>query len=307
MSLDAQVSGHQWPRAIAALASVSEYIQFSVARELTLSAVNSLRTTHAEVVLSPAFFETYLWDPRNCPAEGYERGTETYSFVVPSKHLAVLFKSKAIESVKILLHRFKVVFVVSTKNLIVKKYQVAYQPIKNDSDNAALYKQSLIEGPSQLFIMETKTMRSFLDLAPMPTEDFRIETKDEKITFSAYTEPVQREKDYLKQPMLVTILMPLDELVENKVSDVRLCFGLKDFRTFVALCGVNGTLQALFTEGGKPLAMLLNHSDMAIRFVFLTSKEATDFVLHGHTVAPTEEEFGPTQVPRPRSIFDSVY
>lgn len=271
-----------WSKAILSLASISEHIKFVMSAEsLSLSAVNNAKTSHAEIVFKKSFFYEYSVDFTEVLPEGFENNetgisgvseldntASSYSFVINSKHLAILFKNidtgdleyicfrinwsrKAPEMIK-----YKLLIETKTKKLIIKKYQTSYQPVlKNQLNVSSMYKQELYdqqqkkddmheESNSINYIMiEQIIPKQFLDMIPSSTEDFRLEIKNEKILFSGYTKQVLKEREYLKQQMSVTVTLNLDELINtNLITEVdqeplrkAINFRLKDFKNFMNL------------------------------------------------------------------------
>ena len=104
--IDSEKNKVIWSKAILSLAAISDHIKFIVSSDsLSISAVNNARTSHAEVVFKRSFFFEYSVNFTNITAEGFDNGLEentdgvldgsnlSYSFVINSKHLGILFKN----------------------------------------------------------------------------------------------------------------------------------------------------------------------------------------------------------------------
>ncbi|KAK6455188.1 uncharacterized protein RJT20DRAFT_55345 [Scheffersomyces xylosifermentans] len=328
-----------WSRAITSLASISEHIKFVITEEsLSLSAVNHPKTSHGEIIFKKSFFHEYAVDFSDILPEGFEpesesseeeaEATASYSFLINSKHLATLFKNldandldyicfKIYWSTKVpAAMKYKFLIEIKTKKLIIKKYQTNYQPVhRNQVKVASIYKAELHQQQEQgnsdnsderiSFIMiEQSIPKQFLDMIPASTEDFKIEVRNEKLSFSGYTKQILKDREYLKQPMSVTITLNLDELVNTNLSTlltgdepVKRCinFRLKDFRNFLHLISSftvsssdtteddyvslnnldnNECFEILFKNPGDPVLFeLQNNPHVQIQYVQITSKD----------------------------------
>lgn len=280
-----------WQRAVLLLSAIGDHIQFSVSRQKVLiTAVNAAKVTHAEVVFSSQFFQQYQINFDDVTAEGFD-GT-TYSFLVNSKHLAVLFRNMDADVQYICLRinwvksapmttQFKLMIEIRTKSEIVKKYQTSYAPIAAVSPTVVEeYKRAGDE--VRHLVVDQMIPKNFLDMVPLTTEDFKIETKNGKITLTAYTRQVLRDKEYLKQPMLVSISLGLDELTELNVDQSvhnTLNFRLRDFKNFMNLVG-------LFNPANDDEYVNLGGLDTSFHVYFV---EPGDPIVFAHTLNPVAE------------------
>ena len=280
--IDSEKNKVIWSKAILSLAAISDHIKFIICPgSLSISAVNNAKTSHAEIVFKKTFFYDYWVDFSNIMPEGFDNDLEedmgaeidgsklSYSFVVNSKHLAILFKNLDavdIDYICFKIHwskeaqtnmKYKLLIEIKTKKLIIKKYQTSYQPVlKNQLTVSSVYKRELYdqqhkEGSGTVnerdrvnyIMIEQIIPKQFLDMIPASTEDFKIEIKNEKILLSGYTKQIQKDREYLKQQMSVTIALTLEELLNTNltaedISDqARKCinFRLRDFRNFMNL------------------------------------------------------------------------
>lgn len=274
--IDADKHKFMWSRAILSLAGIADHIKFIVSAEsLSLSAVNHTKTTHAEIIFQKPFFYEYSADFTDITHEGYDEdsvdiGLSSYSFLVNSRNLAILFKNMDVSDLEYICFkanwhrsapaatRFKLLVEIRTTKLIIKKYQTSYQPVvRNKLTVSTIYKLQLLlqqnrdesepepEDPVRFIMIEQLIPKQFLETLPSTTEDFKIEVTGSKILFTGYTKQVMKDRDYLKQPMSVTITLSLDELSHTNLiveddgerSPARnsINFGLKDFRNFINL------------------------------------------------------------------------
>lgn len=280
--IDSEKNKVIWSKAILSLAAISDHIKFIVCPDsLSISAVNNAKTSHAEIVFKKTFFYDYSVDFSNILPEGFDNdlgediGAEidgsklSYSFVVNSKHLAILFKNLDavdIDYICFKIHwsreaqinmKYKLLIEIKTKKLIIKKYQTSYQPVlKNQLTVSSVYKRELYdqqhkEGSREIdecnrvnyIMIEQIIPKQFLDMIPASTEDFKIEIKNEKILLSGYTKQIQKDREYLKQQMSVTIALTIEDLLNTNLTaeansdQARKCinFRLRDFRNFMNL------------------------------------------------------------------------
>lgn len=265
-----------WSRAILSLAGIADHIKFIVSADtLSVSAVNHTKTTHAEIIFQKSFFYEYSADFSDITPEGYDEdvddiGLSSYSFLVNSRNLAILFKNMDVSGLEYICFKanwqqsapetmkFKLLVEIKTRKLIIKKYQTNYQPVaRNKLTVSTIYKLRLLiqqnraddepdpEDPVRYIMIEQLIPKQFLETLPSATEDFKIEVSNSKILFTGLTKQVMKDRDYLKQPMSVTITLSLDELSQtNLIAEEEdeetaarnsINFGLKDFRNFINL------------------------------------------------------------------------
>lgn len=280
--IDSEKNKVIWSKAILSLAAISDHLKFIICPDsLSISAVNNAKTSHAEIVFKKSFFYDYFVDFTNIIPEGFDNGARndiytemddsklSYSFVINSKHMAILFKN--IDAVDIdyicfkiywsrdvqINMKYKLLIEIKTRKLIIKKYQTSYQPVlKNQLNVSSVYKRELYDQQHReknseetetsrinYIMIEQIITKQFLDMVPASTEDFKIEIKNEKILLSGYTKQIQKDREYLKQQMSVTIALTLEELLNTNLTaeanndQGRKCinFRLRDFRNFMNL------------------------------------------------------------------------
>lgn len=280
--IDSEKNKVIWSKAILSLAAISDHLKFIISPDsLSISAVNNAKTSHAEIFFKKSFFYDYFVDFTNIIPEGFDNGIESgidselddsklsYSFVINSKHMAILFKNLDavdIDYICFKIHwsrdtqinmKYKLLIEIKTRKLIIKKYQTSFQPVfKNQLNVSSVYKRELYnqqhrekskEEPERdrinYIMIEQIIPKQFLDMIPASTEDFKIEIKNEKFLLSGYTKQVQKDREYLKQQMSVTIALTLEDLLNTNISaeanneQGRKCinFRLRDFRNFMNL------------------------------------------------------------------------
>lgn len=326
MSFTAAIHGTQnlsaWTRALLALAGVSDQIRVAVSKStVLLQAVNASRTTHGEIEFPTAFFEDYAFHTSSILPEGYHADGDrsSYSLLVALKHVAMLFRSLDPASVDYVclrvdcstatpaLRRYKLHVEMLTKKLVLKKYQMNYSPVEHhQTPIPQLYKH---DDSVRFFRIDTSVFKLFLDMVPVATEDFSITVKPHKINFGAYTRQIVKDRELLKQPMLIVILMDTGELCESNMAGVEdtVNFRLKDFRIFVNLAlamkddDSDSCIDAYFRRSGDPI--LLEHTSHAkVQFIHITTADSADsadateperapkdqYVLSGHVVKKVE-------------------
>lgn len=255
-AIDSAKNISSWSKSVQALASILDHIRFSLCTNtLTLLAINSSRTTNGEITFSTLFFKEFSFSTESISLEGFtpnelDFSLSSYSFIVSSKHMVVLFKNLDSSNLNYVClrvdchsdtppaKRYKLLVDFLTKKLIVKKFHMNYQPVIGDLNTvASRYKEEYELGDVHQFMAETATFKLFLDMVPAATEDFSIEVKNTKILFGAYTKQVLKDREFLRQPMLTTILMSTEELMDTNLGDITVLvnFRLKDIRSFINL------------------------------------------------------------------------
>lgn len=279
-----------WAKACLSLASVSDQIQFCVAESsITIRAVNMSRTALGQVTFDAAFFGHLeaLADPE--------------SFLVSSKHMAMLFRTldaAKLEYVCLVRHddpetppsrRHKLSVEVYTKGLVLKKYQLGLLPAQGGpSTIPAHYEALLAQGQVHHFVIDTQILKLFLDMVPAATLDFVLEAKATKVSFSAFNKNAAKDRDYLKQPMAITIQMAIDELEDSNLSgtDAAVTFRLKDFNNYVALVSAIKTpvahddepllplaTEAMFASEGAPIVFRSSTPSVLVQFIQITAED----------------------------------
>ncbi|KAI5958353.1 DDC1 [Candida theae] len=301
MSFEAQIDTFKhkqiWCRSISALSAISESIHFTIKEdELSLSSVNASRTSHGEIIFKRSFFSQYEVDFSKVALEGFSKGDSaadlppSYSFMINSKHLTALFRnfdSSNMKYAKLRIHwsdysatslKYKLLIDILNKKLILKKFQAGYLPItkkgiaiaKEYKNSFSEYENNKNQGTQRThhIMIDMVIPKEFLEMVPTGAEDFKIDIKYEKVSFGGYTKEVIKDRDYIKQPMAVTVTMGLDELADSNLVNpedppmrMLLNFGMKDFKNFLNLAGVfaNSSSTPQFDE--EEYANLGNHSD----------------------------------------------
>ncbi|SGZ56819.1 CIC11C00000002042 [Sungouiella intermedia] len=297
-----------WSRSVNSLASILDHVRFSFCRDsIMLLAVNSSRTANGEIVFTSLFFRELTFSTDYISSEGFvanelDYSSSTYSFIVSSKHLVMLFKNLDSSSLNYiclrvdcrsdtpLTRRYKLMVEVLTKKLIVKKFHMNYLPVTGDLNTVvSQYKEEYEKGNVRYFQAETATFKLFFDMVPGATEDFSIEVKMTKIVFGAYTKQVLKDREFLKQPMLITILMSTEELLDTNLGDINAVvnFRLKDIRNFINLCtamksdaldndmmGVESHFNTYFKSNGDPIVFEYKAQNLTVAFIQITAEDS---------------------------------
>lgn len=283
-----------WSRAILCFATVLDQIAIQPSNDgLKISAVNTSKTTRGEINLRRDYFKELQFRE-----DGSSQ--QAHAFLVNSRHLSTLFKGCDGSSHSYILLRvdwddethvvsrkFKLFIEMMTKNMIIRKFQLGYQPIElTEWDLGKTYRADPETDTTYHFTIATSIWKSFLDMVPVSTEDFSIDHKGNKILFGAFTKQVVKDRDILRQPMLLSILMPVDEIPDSyfKLNQSSLFFRLKDFRNFVTLCTCMRTqsgddvvvdsdphVNVYFKEHGNPIIFEFALTLFALSYVQVTS------------------------------------
>lgn len=266
-----------WSKSVIALQAVAEGINFSVREDgVSLSAINLSRTSHGEIFFKRLFFSKYEVDFSNVMQDGFAPKTAitpspSYSFLINSRHLATLFRNLDSNGLKYILLRvnwnknashtvkYKLLIEIKNKKMIIKKYQTGYLPIsKKELSVATTYKEDYSRQTSNNrgdvnrvhhIMIDLVIPRQFLEMVPTSAEDFKIDIKNDKILFGGFTKQIIKDRDYIKQPMAVTVTINLEELADSNLvpndtldqpepaARALVNFGMRDFRNFLTLVG----------------------------------------------------------------------
>lgn len=329
-----------WSRTVCALAAVSEGIKFVISqRQLSISAINGARTAHGEIVFDRNFFHDFYVDFDHVLRDGYEAGDgmerqhedghhkeiATYSFLVNSKHLVTLFKTLDVNDLEYIClkvywneatvdaMKYKLLIEIKTKKLVVKKYQTSYQPVvRNRLLVAEEYKWQLLQNNDDITFLKIDQVipRQFLDMIPTAVDDFKLEVRSHKVMFSGIKKAVVKDRDYLKQPMAVTVTLGLRDLIDTNLREETdesrrklIGFRLRDFKTFMSLISSLGStsdengpdydldegLSIYLKQPGDPIVFeLCNITNVKIQFVQITntasSEEGKEIKIPHHVV-----------------------
>lgn len=292
-----------WCKLIQSLGSMSDTLKMSITTDsLTFKAINSPRTCYGEVKFSKDFFHEFELELEDEEAiEGYDG--DAYNLLLNSKHLLTVFRHPDTwEYVCLRINmsstaqpaaRFKLLVEIKTVNLIVKKYQTSYNPTNStvvevgNAYDSTLNKQLRTKYGGftiHSIVMKLEMLKTFLDTTASGTEDFRLNVKPEKIQITAYTRQITRDKEYLKQPMSVSLDIPLSELANTNLDDsimASFLFRLKELKTFSHLINAlstidvnyaDSTFEILIRNPGEPIVFEAKHKQLiSVQFIYLTT------------------------------------
>ncbi|KAI5960443.1 DDC1 [Candida pseudojiufengensis] len=304
MGFDAIIDNNKhkliWCRSISTLSTISEAINFTIKKNsISLSAINVARTSHGEIIFKDSFFSTFEVGFNDILPDGFVKDVNqedrSYSFMINSKHLATLFKnldSNSMKYINLKIHwsksspnnlKYKLLIEILNKKMILKKYQTGYLPITRKEIKIAsdykeqFYKQeeneAIIAPRDKIYHMMIDLIipKQFLEMVPSAAEDFKIDIKNEKVSFGGYTKAIVKDRDYIKQPMAVTVTISLDELADSNLivpeSDggplrQLVNFGMKDFKNFLNLIGYFTSSASSYAEQfDEEYATLGNQTD----------------------------------------------
>ncbi|RKP28579.1 hypothetical protein METBISCDRAFT_29024 [Metschnikowia bicuspidata] len=117
-----------------------------------------------------------------------------------------------------------------------------------------------------------------MDMVPSGADNLNIEAKLKKLTFLANTNQIAKGSNYLKQPMLSSVLMSVDDLFRTTLGEISVCinFRLKEFRNYINLIaafkrdlrlsseysGEEPTVEVYFLEAGDPVLFRFKDSEV---------------------------------------------
>lgn len=290
-------------RCCLALAAISSQICVSFTKSaLYVLAVNSSRTTNGEITFPSTFFRDYLIMTESILSDGYDKTNDSYSFVVSAKLLVVLLRNLDSGHVNYIhlsvdcsestapSKRYKLNVEIFTKKQVLKKYQIGYQPAEFvPTDIPTRYLNLRGNVRINQFTLEVSTLKLFVDMTPSVSEEFGIDVKNNKIMLLAYSKQVVRDADYLKQAMLISVLMAINELPLSSLEDnlVGINFRLKDFRTYMNLVSTfrkdmrlsadytdeEATIDTYFLQPGDPILFQFRDFGVSVNLIQITAND----------------------------------
>lgn len=290
-------------RCCLSLATISSQICFSFTDSvLYILAVSASRTTNEEISFTRSFFRDYSFETSSILPDGFDAVNKSYSFIVTAKLLVMLFRTLDANNVNYIhfgveckestehSRRYKLNVEVFTKKQVLKKYQIGYQPADfNPSDIPTKYHDLRRSNDLSQFTLEISVLKLFMDVVPNASEDFGIEAKLSKLTFLAYSKQIVRDTEYLKQPMLMSILLAVEELPSSTLGNVTvgINYRLKDFRNYVNLISSfrkdnklstdftddEPVVEAIFMEPGDPILFQFCDGDASVSLIQITAND----------------------------------
>lgn len=332
-----------WSKSLLSLSLISHEIKFVITNhQLAISAINSTGTGEGEISFDKQFFESFSIELKRLIDQGFDPIINGYLFIINSNHLSILFKNFDVNSTINFHIKFNddlKLLIDIQRNLIIKKYQINYQPVKNVADSVSDdYRNSC-----QFIKIDNNLLKDFLDMVPLQTEEFRVEIRNGKILFSGFTNLIMKNNQYLKQPMSITISVNLNDLPDLDIEDENqfINFKLKFFKIFINLInlvnkkvdyGENEEFKLYFKEPGDLAMFEFDTQLIKIKFFQLTNNEQGEStgepITKSYTINPVpsrsngqieeeeidqinfdlqpgdEMEFGATQTDEVKSIFD---
>lgn len=298
---DIELEKHRliWSKSILSLSLLAEEVKFTISPDnLVISGVNSTNTLFSEMVFNKQFFQEYQVDFKDSISKGYDRSKQTYSFVISKSPLSLLFKNFDINSLinlKMMFNNDFKLFIVVKRNLIVKKYQLNYQPIVSDSslNHSEQYMEkykvqdqlSLSDSSMKYIMIDQIILKDFIDMIPLSTEEFKLELRNNRLLLNAFTKAVVKKNQYLKQPMSSTISVSIDELIESNIPQEYtqfINFKLKNLKIFINLISLvhfekydkNEFFEIYFKDSGDPILFHLGNNQLVeVNFLQLTNNE----------------------------------
>lgn len=290
-------------RCCLSLAAVSSQICFSFTDSiLYILAVSAAKTTNEEISFNRSYFRDYVFDTSSILLDGYNATDKSFSFIVSAKLLVMLFRTLDASKVNYIhlgvdcqeatpsSRRYKLNVEVFTKKQVLKKYQIGYQTTDfTPSDIPTKYLELHRSHVLSQFSLEINVFKLFMDVVPNASEDFGIEAKLGKLTFLAYSKLVVRDTEYLKQPMLMSILLAVEELPSSTVGDVTIGinYRLKEFRNYINLISSfrkdnklstdytddEPVVEAMFLQPGDPILFQFRDGDALVSLIQITAND----------------------------------
>lgn len=285
------------------LANISGQICFSFSETaLYLLAISPTKTGNGEISFHNSFFRDYACDTTDILKEGYNEKAKNYSFVISAKLISMLFRGLDSNTVNYIhfgveckestpnSRSYKLNVEIFTKKQVLKKYQIGYLPVEFVlTDIPAQYHQLHKDNSINHFSIEASIYKLFIDMVPLASDDFKIEAKLKKLTFLASTALTVKEVDYLKQPMLISVQMSVDDLILTSLGGTTAAvnFRLKDFRNYINLITAlkrdvrlsseysneNPTIDTYFLDPGAPIFFCYQDAEVTVYLIQITADD----------------------------------
>lgn len=259
--IDSDTNKLLWAKSILAISLFSEFVKISISNQkLQISGINQTQSNHGEITFQPSFFTNYSCD-------------SPQTLMINSQHLSIIFKNFDItSSISFSLRDHQYKFLINvTKKLIIKKYQINFQPVESDINLIDNYSGKFGDDDSiHRLVLDQSVVKNFIDMIPSQTEEFRLEINDDKITFQGFTKQILKDNSYLKQPMLLTISLNVDD---RHLSGVRVeyTFKLKFLRIFINLIAKVDVMEFYFKDEGDHISFV-HRGDVEVRFDSLVNE-----------------------------------
>lgn len=287
------------------LAAVSGQVCFSFTESaLYVLATNATKTSNGEVCFNSRFFRDYVFDKSVLSADGYNESSGNYSFVVSAKLIVMLFRGLDASAVNYIhlgvecgesvpdVRRYKLNVEVYTKKQVLKKYQIGYHPVDFiPTEIPGRFEDMLLSNDICHFSIEISVFKLFMDMVPSGADNLNIEAKLKKLTFLANTNQIAKGSNYLKQTMLSSVLMSVDDLVRTTLGEISVCinFRLKEFRNYINLIaafkrdlrlsneysGEEPTVEVYFLEAGDPVLFRFKDSEVTVSLIQITASDGS--------------------------------
>lgn len=116
-------------------------------------------------------------------------------------------------------------------------------------------------------VINQSIVKNFIDMIPSQTEEFRFELGDDKLVFQGFTKQILKDNLYLKQPMLLTISLNVEETMGDLEGvNVRYEMKLRFLRIFINLAEKDEVVEVYFEEDGDGISFVNRRGDVEIKF-----------------------------------------
>lgn len=242
-----------WSKAILSLATVSDHIMVELSSNgVVLLALNQSRVAQASIQFAKDFFDKlFVYNKRHA-----------IRFLLVANHFSTLFKTsnaRNMDGLRLQVPLFEgqqILIAVKLNEKILKKYSATFRVIHLESDTMAsrykdLYKeqQGIVNLSDEIRIklmsIDIRILKGFLATVPTATEELMIEVLLERVSFTGFSRSALKDDDYLRQPMAVSVGLPIQDLTVCNVAPlniteahdytIKFSVGMKEFRLFIDL------------------------------------------------------------------------
>ena len=138
--------------------------------------------------------------------------------------------------------------------------------------------------------MSSRTLREVVEYFGPKTDQLDWFYKDDKVTFTSYTEKIQSGREILKQPMHTSVALERKDFDEFDVQEgLHIGTMVKDFRAIVAHAeAMRVQVTARYSRGNRPMQISYESSGLVAEFTLMT-KGTSNVPTTSHASTPARE------------------
>lgn len=125
------------------------------------------------------------------------------------------------------------------------------------------------------FSLPAPAMKNVTDHFAPRAEEITLTVEDGSLLLTSFTEGIRNDKEILKQPIHTSVSIDAKEFLTMEVDeDIRITFGLREFRAVVSLGDVLSTdLELCYGDSGRPMIVEFEKEGLIGEFVVATTAD----------------------------------